>query len=51
MKLDRSDMHNAGVKRDARIGVVGATGAVGTVTVELLRQRSRPYVSVSTTGW
>jgi aspartate-semialdehyde dehydrogenase len=29
---------------DARIGVVGATGAVGTVTLELLRERG--YVSV-----
>ena len=25
--------------RDASIGVIGATGAVGTVTVDLLRER------------
>jgi aspartate-semialdehyde dehydrogenase len=29
---------------DPRIGVVGATGAVGTVTVELLRERGYPNV-------
>jgi aspartate-semialdehyde dehydrogenase len=29
---------------DARIGVVGATGAVGTVTLELLRARGYPHV-------
>jgi aspartate-semialdehyde dehydrogenase len=54
VKLDRSDMHNAGVKRDARIGVVGATGAVGTVTVELLRQRGyerlRVFASARSAG-
>src|SRR5262245_3966239 len=27
------------MRRDARIGVVGATGAVGTVTLALLRER------------
>jgi aspartate-semialdehyde dehydrogenase len=32
-------MHNGRVRRDARIGVVGATGAVGSVTVQLLRER------------
>jgi aspartate-semialdehyde dehydrogenase len=32
-------MHNGQVRRDARIGVVGATGAVGSVTVQLLRER------------
>src|SRR5207237_2121633 len=30
--------------RSARIGVVGATGAVGTVTLELLRERGYPNV-------
>jgi aspartate-semialdehyde dehydrogenase len=30
--------------RDARIGVVGATGAVGTVTLRLLRERGYPNV-------
>jgi aspartate-semialdehyde dehydrogenase len=29
---------------DARIGVVGATGAVGTVTLELLRERGYPHL-------
>jgi aspartate-semialdehyde dehydrogenase len=33
------DRQNDSVRRDARIGVVGATGAVGTVTVQLLRER------------
>jgi aspartate-semialdehyde dehydrogenase len=32
--------------RDARIGVVGATGAVGTVTLELLQQRGFEHVRV-----
>jgi aspartate-semialdehyde dehydrogenase len=32
------------VKRDARIGVVGATGAVGTVTLRLLRERGYDHV-------
>jgi aspartate-semialdehyde dehydrogenase len=31
--------HNARVERDAAIGVVGATGAVGQVTLGLLRER------------
>jgi aspartate-semialdehyde dehydrogenase len=35
----RRYMHNGPVRRDARIGVVGATGAVGSVTVQLLRER------------
>jgi aspartate-semialdehyde dehydrogenase len=34
-----SNMHNSRVRREVRIGVVGATGAVGTVTVQLLRER------------
>jgi len=32
------------VRRDARIGVVGATGAVGTVTLQLLRERGYEHV-------
>jgi aspartate-semialdehyde dehydrogenase len=40
--------------RDARIGVVGATGAVGTVTLRLLRERSygnvRAFASVRSAG-
>jgi aspartate-semialdehyde dehydrogenase len=32
-------LHSGGSTREARIGVVGATGAVGTVTLELLRER------------
>ena len=32
------------MNRDARIGVVGATGAVGTVTLRLLRERGYPNV-------
>jgi aspartate-semialdehyde dehydrogenase len=40
--------------RDARIGVVGATGAVGTVTLRLLRERSyanvRAFASARSAG-
>ena len=32
-------MRHSSLAADARIGVVGATGAVGTITVELLRER------------
>jgi len=32
------------VRTDARIGVVGATGAVGTVTLRLLRERGHEHV-------
>jgi aspartate-semialdehyde dehydrogenase len=32
------------VRRDARIGVVGATGAVGSVTVRLLRERGYEHL-------
>ncbi|HSL64853.1 MAG TPA: aspartate-semialdehyde dehydrogenase, partial [Gaiellaceae bacterium] len=42
------------MRRDARIGVVGATGAVGTVTLELLRERSyanvRAFASARSAG-
>ena len=31
--------HNPPVGRDVAIGVVGATGAVGPVTLDLLRER------------
>jgi len=40
---------------DARIGVVGATGAVGTVTLRLLRERGhanvRGFASARSAGW
>ena len=42
------------VARDARIGVVGATGAVGTVTLRLLRERGygnvRAFASARSAG-
>ena len=42
------------MNRDARIGVVGATGAVGTVTLRLLRERGyenvRAFASARSTG-
>jgi aspartate-semialdehyde dehydrogenase len=42
------------VKRDVRVGVVGATGAVGSVTVELLRERgftdTRLFASARSAG-
>jgi aspartate-semialdehyde dehydrogenase len=42
------------VNRDARIGVVGATGAVGTVTLRLLRERGyenlRAFASARSAG-
>lgn len=42
------------MSRDARIGVVGATGAVGTVTVRLLRERGyervRAFASARSAG-
>jgi aspartate-semialdehyde dehydrogenase len=42
------------VNKDTRIGVVGATGAVGTVTLELLRERGftnvRAFASSRSTG-
>jgi aspartate-semialdehyde dehydrogenase len=41
-------------QRDARIGVVGATGAVGTVTLRLLRERGyenvRAFASARSAG-
>src|SRR5947207_2525913 len=46
--------HNAGVERDAAIGVVGATGAVGPVTLRLLRERGyenvRAFASARSVG-
>ena len=39
-------MHSVSVPSEARIGVVGATGAVGTVTLELLAQRGYEQVRV-----
>jgi aspartate-semialdehyde dehydrogenase len=38
------------VKADARIGVVGATGAVGTVTLRILRERGHEHVRVFASG-
>ena len=46
MSRDRRDMHNGSMHREARIGVVGATGAVGTVALELLRRRGHGHVRV-----
>jgi aspartate-semialdehyde dehydrogenase len=46
--------HNPEVERDAAIGVVGATGAVGRVTIGLLRERGyrnvRPFASARSAG-
>jgi aspartate-semialdehyde dehydrogenase len=46
--------HNPGVGRDVAIGVVGATGAVGPVTLELLRERDyenvRAFASARSAG-
>ena len=46
--------HNHRVRRDAAIGVVGATGAVGRVTLELLRERGfgdvRVFASARSAG-
>src|SRR5205085_171293 len=46
--------HNAGVERDAAVGVVGATGAVGPVTLRLLRERGyenvRAFASARSVG-
>src|SRR5438094_9395360 len=46
--------HNAGVERDAAIGVVGATGAVGPVALRLLRERGyenvRAFASARSAG-
>jgi aspartate-semialdehyde dehydrogenase len=39
-------VHSVSVPSEARIGVVGATGAVGTVTLELLAQRGYEQVRV-----
>ena len=39
MSDDYEPRHNGLVRTEARIGVVGATGAVGSVTVQLLRER------------
>src|SRR5947209_9377666 len=46
--------HNSGVGRHVAIGVVGATGAVGPVTLELLRERGyqnlRAFASARSAG-
>ena len=46
MSVDRTARQNVLVRRDVRIGVVGATGAVGAVTLELLRERGYGHVRV-----
>jgi aspartate-semialdehyde dehydrogenase len=43
-------MVGSGLASDARIGVVGATGAVGTVTLELLRARGYRNVRAFASG-
>src|SRR5438477_5101259 len=46
--------HNPGVGREVAIGVIGATGAVGPVTLELLRERGyenlRAFASARSAG-
>src|SRR3954468_24863301 len=46
--------HNPGVGREVAIGVVGATGAVGPITLELLRERGyqnlRAFASARSAG-
>jgi aspartate-semialdehyde dehydrogenase len=50
----RRSTKRSSLARDARIGVVGATGAVGTVTLELLRERGytnvRAFASARSAG-
>jgi aspartate-semialdehyde dehydrogenase len=47
-------MRHSSLDKDARIGVVGATGAVGTVTLDLLRERGytnvRAFASARSAG-
>ncbi len=47
-------MRRSSLDRSARIGVVGATGAVGTVTIEILRERGygnlRAFASARSAG-
>jgi aspartate-semialdehyde dehydrogenase len=54
MSTPERSRHNPGVGRDVAIGVVGATGAVGPVTLELLRGRGyenvRAFASARSAG-
>src|SRR6266536_3195370 len=54
MSTAERSRHNPGVGRDVAIGVVGATGAGGTVTLELLRERGyenvRAFASARSAG-
>src|SRR6266516_6309877 len=54
MSTPERSRHNPGVGRDVAIGVVGATGAVGPVTLELLRERGyenvRAFASARSAG-
>jgi aspartate-semialdehyde dehydrogenase len=54
MSTSERSRHNPGVSRDVAIGVVGATGAVGPVTLELLRERGyenvRAFASARSAG-
>jgi aspartate-semialdehyde dehydrogenase len=52
--VGRGARHNDGVAREVRIGVIGATGAVGTVTLQVLRERGyrnvRAFASARSAG-
>jgi aspartate-semialdehyde dehydrogenase len=54
MSTSERSRHNPRVSRDVAIGVVGATGAVGPVTLELLRKRGyenvRAFASARSAG-
>src|SRR5436853_3130290 len=54
MSTPERNRHNPGVGRHVAIGVVGATGAVGPVTLELLRERGyrnvRAFASARSAG-
>src|SRR5438876_3799878 len=54
MSTSERSRHNSGVGRHVAIGVVGATGAVGPVTLELLRERGyqnlRAFASARSAG-
>src|SRR6478672_13250865 len=53
-RLRRSMTRSSSAMTDARIGIVGATGAVGTVTLRLLRERGyeniRAFASARSAG-
>src|SRR6266536_328303 len=54
MSAPERSRHNSRVERDATIGVIGATGAVGPVTLRLLRERGysnvRAFASARSAG-